>query len=148
MKGKVWNISELEALEEAAKEVLNELQASVSTVSTVLALSGDLGAGKTTFTQILAKLLGVGESVTSPTFVIMKKYPLNTNTHFRNLIHVDAYRLESAEELKVLGFTSELSDPGNLVVVEWAEKVSAILPPTAVNLQFTLDGTRRTLKAS
>ncbi len=146
MKGKTWDISSLDQLEAAAREILADLKArGPEQCAAVLALSGDLGAGKTTFTQTLARLLGVTENITSPTFVIMKKYPV-VDDCFRQLIHVDAYRLASPEELRVLGFGAELLDAGNLVVVEWAEKVGTLLPASAVKLDFTLDGARRTLK--
>lgn len=145
MKGKTWDISALEQLEEAAREILTDLKAT-SNGASVLALSGDLGAGKTTFTQSIGRLLGVEESLTSPTFVIMKKY-LTTDDHFKQLIHIDAYRLSSPEELRVLGFASDLLKVDHLVVVEWADKLATLLPPTAMKLHFNLDGARRTLSA-
>jgi len=147
MKGKAWDISSIEQLEMAAQEILADLKAKAGhNCAGVLALSGDLGAGKTTFTQTIGRMLGIEESLTSPTFVIMKKYQ-TTDDCFRQLIHVDAYRLSSPEELRVLGFASDLLETGNLVVVEWADKVSTLLPPSAVKLYFNLDGTRRTLSA-
>ena len=148
MKGKSWDISALEQLEAAAREILDNLRAEAAdNCAGVLALSGDLGAGKTTFTQTLARCLGVSENLTSPTFVIMKKYA-TTDDCFRQLVHIDAYRLSSPEELRVLGFAADLITTGNLVVVEWADKVATLLPPTAVKLNFILDGTRRTLSVS
>lgn len=147
MKGMSWDISSLEQLETAAKEILAELKSGPGNeCAGVLALSGDLGAGKTTFTQTLARLLGVTDNLTSPTFVIMKKYPIDGDNCFRQLVHIDAYRLASSEELRVLGFTADLLDSGNLVVVEWAEKVATLLPVNAYKLHFTLDGSRRTLR--
>lgn len=146
MKGKIWDISSLEKLNLAAKEVLATVRnGGQGERAAVLALSGDLGAGKTTFTQYLAKELGVNETVTSPTFVIMKKYPLPNDTQFKYLVHIDAYRLESPEELLVLNLNTELHDKGNLVVIEWAEKVAALLPPYAISLYFTLDGAQRAI---
>ena len=71
--------------------------------ATVLALHGELGAGKTTFTQTLARTLGVTDAVTSPTFVIMKLYELQHQS-FETLIHIDAYRIEHSDEMRVLGF--------------------------------------------
>src|SRR5690606_17960542 len=95
--------------------------------------------------QALAGTLGVTEAVTSPTFVIMKRYPLGAGQPFSKLIHIDAYRLESPEELAVLGFQDELNDPRNLICIEWAEKVGDLLPPEALRLRFDLDGERRTV---
>ena len=146
MKGKIWDISSLEKLNLAVKDVLAMVRDSgQGERAAVLALSGDLGAGKTTFTQYLARELGVGEIITSPTFVIMKKYPLPNDAQFKHLVHIDAYRLESPEELLVLNLNTELHDKGNLVVIEWAEKVASLLPPYAVSLYFTLDGAQRAL---
>lgn len=99
-----------------------------STEATVVAMEGDLGAGKTTFTQGLAWALGVEEVVTSPTFVIEKVYKLGQNASFKHLIHIDCYRLETPEELLHLGFKDLLADPGNLIVIEWPERVRELLP--------------------
>ena len=63
---------------------------------TILALSGDLGAGKTTFTQSFAKAFGVKKRILSPTFLIMKRFPL-TQGNFENLYHIDAYRVSAAD---------------------------------------------------
>lgn len=94
--------------------------------ATVLGLSGELGSGKTVFTQALARELGVVENITSPTFVLEKIYKLN-NQKFARLVHVDAYRLESGKELLKLGFAELLLDKNNLIVIEWAERVRDIL---------------------
>ncbi|MCB9818860.1 tRNA (adenosine(37)-N6)-threonylcarbamoyltransferase complex ATPase subunit type 1 TsaE [Candidatus Nomurabacteria bacterium] len=146
MKGKIWDISSLEKLNLAVKEVLAQVRSGGQGESaSVLALSGDLGAGKTTFTQYLAKELGVSEAITSPTFVIMKKYPLPNDAQFKHLVHIDAYRLESPEELLVLNFNTELHNKDNLVVIEWAEKVVTLLPPYVTSLSFNLDGAQRSL---
>lgn len=104
--------------------------------ATVIGLSGDLGSGKTTFMQGLAHALGVAEDVTSPTFVIQKIYPL-TNQPFTHLIHIDAYRLESAEELEPLRFDELVSDAGNVVCIEWPEHVAPALPAHTRTLNFT-----------
>ncbi|MEQ1561378.1 MAG: tRNA (adenosine(37)-N6)-threonylcarbamoyltransferase complex ATPase subunit type 1 TsaE [Nitrospira sp.] len=95
--------------------------------ATVVGLSGNLGAGKTTFTQALAKAFGVTETVNSPTFVIEKIYDLE-NQKFEKLIHIDAYRLESSSELLHLGWKEIISDPKNIILIEWPEKVADIMP--------------------
>ncbi len=99
----------------------------------VVALSGDLGAGKTTFVQHIAKALGVEETVASPTFVIEKIYALAGQT-FDRLVHIDAYRLDGAHELEKLGWQELLADPGNLILIEWPERVEAIIPADAIRL--------------
>lgn len=88
---------------------------------------GDLGSGKTTFTQAVGRLLGLTEPMTSPTFVIEKLYPLPEGQKFKQLVHIDAYRLESGVELAKLNWAQLVADPGNLILVEWADKVVDIL---------------------
>lgn len=93
----------------------------------VIALIGNLGAGKTTFVQKFAKALGISETVTSPTFVILKKYG--------TFIHVDAYRITSTE-LLALGFRELVGDPRNVIVIEWADRVMDTLPKDAMIIKF------------
>lgn len=97
----------------------------------VIALQGDLGAGKTTFTQQLAKYLEIEEVVNSPTFTIMKQYDLS-HPQFETLIHIDAYRLESDLETKPLYFEEIFKQPQVIVCVEWPEIIANILPKNAV----------------
>ncbi|OGG58553.1 tRNA (adenosine(37)-N6)-threonylcarbamoyltransferase complex ATPase subunit type 1 TsaE [Candidatus Kaiserbacteria bacterium RIFCSPHIGHO2_01_FULL_56_24] len=106
--------------------------------ATIVALSGDLGAGKTTFVKGVAKALGIGEHVTSPTFVIMKIYDLDSPPAggFKRLIHIDAYRLKGIQHLKVLGWEDLIKDPGNLILIEWPEKIDGAIPANAVRLTF------------
>lgn len=105
--------------------------------ATVVSLRGDLGSGKTFFVKQLAQLFGITDTITSPTFVIAKFYAIDsTVTSFKRLIHIDAYRLESSQELLQLGFESWLSDPENLICIEWPEIVSDIIPDYARTLQF------------
>ena len=91
------------------------LQENKRKCATTVFLSGDLGSGKTTFTQMVAKLLGVKKIVTSPTFVLRRDYPLAKNQgQFKKLIHLDCYRLKGPEELKTIGWAEILADPANL----------------------------------
>lgn len=111
--------------------------------ATVVALSGELGAGKTAFTQTLAKHFGTEETVASPTFVIQKTYNIKEGP-FQRLIHIDAYRLKSAQELEVLGWQEITSDAGNLIVIEWPERVAELIPAEAhrIALEFVDEETR------
>lgn len=129
----------------------------VSTFAHVVGLYGDLGSGKTAFSQAVAKLLGVTETVTSPTYVIEKIYSLDKKagadaanslpTVFKHLIHIDAYRIEKSEELIHLGWKNLLSDPENLILIEWPERVADIMPPDHIRLQFTfIDETTREIE--
>lgn len=111
--------------------------------ATVVALVGDLGAGKTTFAKTLAKELGVEEEVTSPTFVLEKIYRLR-NQKFARLVHIDAYRLEGAEELPPLGWDEIVADRENLVLIEWADRVKEGIPDSAtwIHLEHAPNETR------
>lgn len=119
-------ITSLEALDSFAQKLVSELTPHKSH-ATLITLSGDLGVGKTALTKAIAKMLGVSEHVTSPTFVLAKKYPLSDQV-FSNLIHIDAYRLEGEENLQTIGFEEMISDPENLIVLEWPERVSEEIP--------------------
>lgn len=103
--------------------------------STVVALQGDLGAGKTAFAQVVGEILGIEEGIRSPTFVIEKIYAINYKD-FKNLIHIDAYRLEKASELLHLGWEEIVKEPENLILVEWPENVAGIIPPEAKKIYF------------
>ncbi|MEK7136457.1 MAG: tRNA (adenosine(37)-N6)-threonylcarbamoyltransferase complex ATPase subunit type 1 TsaE [Patescibacteria group bacterium] len=118
-----------------AKDIVSQITSSKT--ATILALFGDLGSGKTSFTQGLAEALGVTETITSPTFVIEKIYDLPAGQNFAKLIHIDVYRLSSGEELAKLGFADIVSDPNNLIVIEWPELVADILPITVLPINFT-----------
>jgi tRNA threonylcarbamoyladenosine biosynthesis protein TsaE len=93
----------------------------------IVGLYGELGSGKTTFMKYLAESFGVGETIQSPTFVIEKIYEL-TNQPFQHLIHIDAYRIEKEEEMINLGWREIISDPKNLICIEWPEKIFGIMP--------------------
>jgi tRNA threonylcarbamoyladenosine biosynthesis protein TsaE len=107
-----------------------------NTGGVVLALSGELGAGKTTFTKALAIELGITEPVTSPTFVIQKSYNVSDRSDIKKLVHIDAYRLESGADAEVLGLAETISTNGNLVVIEWAENIKSALPSGVINIKF------------
>lgn len=93
----------------------------------VIALEGELGAGKTTFVQAFAKALGVKETLTSPTFVLLKRYTLH-DSRYMSIIHIDAYRLKDHTELEKLGIRDLIADPRNIILIEWADRVKEILP--------------------
>ncbi len=110
--------------------------ARASTSALCLALSGELGAGKTFFTQHVASGLGVRGRLQSPTFVIARRYALK-HSSFKNLWHFDLYRIKSSRELGVLEFKKIISDPKNIVVVEWAERAKKIFPTNTIWISFT-----------
>ncbi len=101
----------------------------------VIALIGDLGAGKTTLTQGIAQGMGITERVTSPTFTLVQEYGQETP-----LFHFDPYRLERPEDVSDFGF-EEYLERGGIVVVEWADKIAALLPDERLTL--TLEEARK-----
>jgi len=113
----------------------------------VLALKGELGAGKTSFIQGFAKGLGVKENVLSPTFLIIKKYEIRDsksekNTKYiilntRYFYHIDCYRLKGAKELLQLEWEKIIQNPNNIVAVEWADRVKSIIPKHALWISFS-----------
>lgn len=114
-------------IKEVAEYLISLCNERVSTDKALLVfLSGDLGAGKTTATKTIARMFGIQEDITSPTFVILKRYeiPEGSGVRFKNLIHIDAYRLQSYEELKKISFEKYLQDSGNIILLEWPEMVA------------------------
>ena len=132
-----------------AEQLLADCENNTSQWASVVALCGDLGAGKTTLTKSVAKALGIKIEVTSPTFVIEKIYgiPKNTKSRFSRLIHIDAYRLDSGHELDVLGWHEIVNDPKNVIFVEWAENVKESLPEDTIWVKLThIDDTIREIE--
>ncbi len=138
------DISDISELETVVAAILQEVTHTPKESACVIALHGDLGAGKTTFTQTLAQALGVQEDVTSPTFVIMKGYEL-TDQPFSKLIHIDAYRIEEIDEMRVLGFETLLQEKGSIICIEWAENIEALLPEDTLHIHFSLQGNKRSV---
>lgn len=99
----------------------------------ILALSGELGAGKTTFVQGFAKGLGIKEKIISPTFIIIRQYPTN-------FYHIDLYRVENFQEL---GLKEILENPNNIVLIEWAEKIKDLPKNTKKITIEKLEGDKR-----
>lgn len=123
-----------------SKEILNKIIEIDNQKARIITLSGDLGAGKTTLTQELGKQLGIKENIISPTFVIMKIYKINKNSvyypKFKKLIHIDAYRLDSHEELLKIGWLEFEGDKDNLIIIEWPEKVSKCISSSSFNVSL------------
>jgi tRNA threonylcarbamoyladenosine biosynthesis protein TsaE len=131
----------------------------------IICLSGDLGSGKTTFAQGLLKGLGVKGPYTSPTFLIMKQYHLATclpvgkarnlqletkklkklqvaSCKFHDVYHIDAYRVNEKDILN-LSWEEIISQPDNLIVVEWAERIKKIIPSNAKWINFSWEGEKK-----
>ncbi len=103
----------------------------------IICLYGNLGGGKTTFTQGLAETLGVNDIVNSPTFVIMKKYNSEVMENKKySLYHFDCYRISDQKEILNLGWEEILNGKNNIVAIEWPEKIEEILPKERLNIKF------------
>lgn len=127
---RVVEIAGLQALRAFAADVARVLGGR----GAVIALEGDLGSGKTTFTQALAFALGVRRPVTSPTFTLVCEYPLPDG---RRLVHMDLYRLGGASDLDALGF-HEYIGGGDLVCIEWPDRAGDELPADAIRIRFAI----------
>ncbi len=103
--------------------------------ATVFALSGELGAGKTTFVQGFFQGLGIKKRAISPTFIIMRRHAIK-NKRFANVHHVDAYRIKRTGDLGPLGFEKIFQDQRNIILIEWAENIKKILPKGTMRLKF------------
>jgi tRNA threonylcarbamoyl adenosine modification protein YjeE len=101
----------------------------------IIALQGELGAGKTTFVQGFLKGLGSKKRVASPTFVLMRRHKL-VGKKIANVFHIDAYRLKKPEHLAVLGLGEIMANPRNVVLIEWPEQAKDMLPDSALWIKF------------
>lgn len=105
----------------------------------VVALHGDLGSGKTTFVQGLAKGLGIEKQIISPTFIIMRTYKPGLkikDLRFKKFYHVDLYRIESDRDIEGLGLLELLHDPNNIILIEWPDKIEHLLPESRIDIYF------------
>ena len=113
----------------------------------VIALVGNLGAGKTTFAQGFLKALGVQRHVISPTFLIIKLYALRTLA-FTRAFHIDCYRLNKPSELLTLGLKEILKNPAHIVLIEWPELIKKYLPKDTrwITIEHPKSGATRTVR--
>jgi len=118
---------------EMAREIFNTRFKKNQAV--ILALKGNLGSGKTTFTQGFLRGLGIKKKITSPTFVIAKRYTLHA-TRYKSVYHIDCYRIKKSQELLILGIKEIFDNSKNIVLIEWPERISKILPKERINLKF------------
>jgi tRNA threonylcarbamoyladenosine biosynthesis protein TsaE len=122
----LFEIPDVEAMWALARAFARDLRP-----GDVVCLEGDLGAGKTTFTQGLAAALGVPGRVTSPTFCIVQEHASET----RLLVHMDLYRLSGEEDVEAIGW-EDYRARGAILVVEWPERAGSLVPPDARRLVF------------
>jgi tRNA threonylcarbamoyladenosine biosynthesis protein TsaE len=116
-------------------EVGERLAASLK--PSVLCLYGDLGSGKTTFTQGFAKGLGLQNRLLSPTFIIVRRYQIPVSGNF--FYHIDLYRTKTTADMENLGFSEIIEDQDAYVLIEWAEKLENLLPKNRIDIHFKLN---------
>ncbi len=144
-------INSVEELDGVATMIMEAVAAArVPEKASVLALSGDLGAGKTTFMQTLARKMHIAENVISPTYVIMKRYdiPEENAAAWSSLVHIDAYRIEDIDEMRVLRFEEVLAEKDTIICIEWAEKIESLLPAHTVHMHLEIEGESRVITIS
>ena len=98
----------------------------------IICLYGDLGSGKTTFVQGLARGLGIKNRIISPTFVIIRSHRLKVGMFY----HIDLYRTEVEKDIENLGLEEIMNDPQNIIAIEWAEKLKDYLPEKRIDIEF------------
>jgi len=123
-----------EETREIAKKFTDKLEK-----GTTICLYGELAAGKTTFTQGIGQALGIDRLV-SPTFLIMRQYPVTNHPVIKTLFHLDLYRLNSIEDIKAFDVEEIWSDPESLLIIEWPEKFKEYLPKTRYDIFFKANG--------
>lgn len=132
-----FDITTFQELEIATKHI-----ASLLKPGDILALQGNLGTGKTTFTKLLGRILGIHDDITSPTFTIIQEYRWKE----RKLYHLDLYRIKDEKELDTLQVLELLHTHDDLMIIEWPEIVENWLPKHTKKLEFLLENNQRTLK--
>lgn len=135
MKDAVYGVSKLTELQAVATELKDRIQA-----GEVIYLLGDLGAGKTTFTQMLLQACGVAEHVKSPTYTLYETYQGSD----KQFVHMDLYRLTDPEELYFLGIEDLVND-NNVILIEWPKKGAGVLPEPDWVIELALSQLNRTL---
>lgn len=125
-----------EDLENLSKEITEKAKNQKVDTATIVSLSGNLGAGKTTLTKEIARCFNIQKEIISPTFVIMKIYEIKDN-NWKKFIHIDAYRLENEKNLDFLDFNKIISDKENFIVIEWPEIIKNYIPKNIINIKIS-----------
>ena len=137
MKSRTVLSKKIKDTRELAGEIAGDLNLSKkNTHATVIGLTGELGTGKTTFIKAFAKKLGIRKKITSPTFLISRRFILPKSSGYKNMLHVDAYRITDPKELDKVGVASAIKGRSNIILIEWAENVKNALPKDTVWIKF------------
>ena len=108
----------------------------------IVCLYGNLGSGKTTFTQGLAEGLGIKEKIISPTFIIIRSHKLRIKDEglmINDFYHIDLYRIENEKDLEGLGIEEIINNKDNIIVIEWAEKLKNYLPQKRIDIKLSYE---------
>ncbi len=127
MKTKIITTDSLRETQDFARDFAKNLKG-----GDVLCLYGNLGSGKTSFVQGLAKGLGITRRIISPTFIIARRYKIGD----LNFYHIDLYRTQTVQDLRSIGIDEILEDDKNIVAIEWAEKLLDLMPKKRIDLKF------------
>ncbi len=135
-------VAKVEEWDRMAQTVAKDLRPGM-----ILALSGPLGAGKTTFVQALSRVLGAKGNPRSPTFSLVRSYAVKAGD-IKTLVHVDAYRIEDERDILPLGLDEYLSEPGTVVAIEWSERIANFIratkvPVLSIAIEPDISGIRR-----
>ena len=114
----------------------------------IIGLIGDLGAGKTIFAKGLAEGLEIKQIVNSPTFVLMKIYDCQNHKTIKNLVHIDAYRIESVKDIIAIGANEYFNKKNTVTVIEWADKIKKILPQNTSYITLKQNKLKRIIKVN
>jgi len=116
-----------------AGDIAGEMEGYTGKKAVIISLSGDLGAGKTAFTKGFLSAMSVRSRVTSPTFVVYKRYSVKKG-RFKDIYHFDCYRIRDPKELSIIGFKSISADPRNIILIEWPENAGRISPDIRISI--------------
>ncbi len=130
----IKEFKDFESHSEAATEAFAAELAKKLPQGTVIALHGNLGAGKTVFARGFARGLGITEPVSSPTYTIIQEYPLPREGYF---FHLDLYRIDNERAGLAFGVDEYLTDPESYALVEWPERIAGLLEESVLHLEIT-----------
>lgn len=145
MKEEVIITNSYEETQKLGEEFAKKLQG-----GDIVALYGELGSGKTTFVQGLAKGLGIKRRIISPTFIIVRTYKISIKykvSSIKYFYHIDLYRINSDQKIEGLGIKELINGRNSIVAIEWAEKIKNLLPKKRWNIHFEyLSDNKRRIK--
>lgn len=118
-----------------AEKIIKDLKKKKKNKAFVVFLNGELGGGKTTFVQGFASAFGVKDKIVSPTFVIIKRYKISKGK-YKNLYHIDCYRLNRKKDLIDLGFWEIINNSSNILLIEWADRLKDLIKEDVLRIKF------------